>query len=339
MAKNSAVNLDITVNADGFDISGGTTVRKFSVTGSDVTLTGSGSNTHTFPSASDTLLGRLDVDTTPVQNADVAPISSGWAYTHVNDASAHHTKYALTDDLTSSEITQLQNINLVTITNAQWGYLGAMTGNPTSLPADAAGALLNDGAGNLSWSAVGSGDMLLSSIQSVTGLKTFDASKLAMKGSSTGITTIATANDSATNYTATLQKASGTLAYLTDVVGITQEMHSIACSDETTALSTGTDKAKFIIPYACTINNIYASVSTAPVGSTLIVDVNKNGTTVFSTELTIDASETNSLTAATPPVISVSSVAAGDTISIDIVQVGSSTAGAGLKVYLKVTPT
>ena len=44
--------------------------------------------------------------------------------------SSHHTKYALTDDLAAGEITQLQNINLITITNIQWGYLGALTESP-----------------------------------------------------------------------------------------------------------------------------------------------------------------------------------------------------------------
>lgn len=63
MAKNNAVNLDIGVNADGFDLAGGTTERKLTVTGADITLTGSGSNTHTYPSASDTLVGRDSTDT------------------------------------------------------------------------------------------------------------------------------------------------------------------------------------------------------------------------------------------------------------------------------------
>jgi len=40
--------------------------------------------------------------------------------------SDHHVKYALTDDLAAGEITQLQNIDSVTITNTQWGYLGAL---------------------------------------------------------------------------------------------------------------------------------------------------------------------------------------------------------------------
>lgn len=55
MAKNSAVNLDITNNADGFDASGGTTKRKATFTGADITFTGSGSNTYTFPASTCTL--------------------------------------------------------------------------------------------------------------------------------------------------------------------------------------------------------------------------------------------------------------------------------------------
>jgi hypothetical protein len=63
----------------------------------------------------------------------------------------------------------------------------------------------------------GSGDMVLASVQSVTGLKTFDASKIAMKGSSTGVTTIATANAGASDYTQTLQAKTGTIANSDDV--------------------------------------------------------------------------------------------------------------------------
>jgi hypothetical protein len=69
--------------------------------------------------------------------------------------------------------------------------------------------------------ASGLGDMVLADIQSVTGLKTFDKDKLAMKGTSTGVTIISTANTSATSYTATLQAGDGTIAYLTDIPVVT----------------------------------------------------------------------------------------------------------------------
>ena len=67
MAKNSAVNLDITNNADGFDISGGTTKRKITITGVNITLNSTqfilGSNTYTMPSSTDTIVGRSSTDT------------------------------------------------------------------------------------------------------------------------------------------------------------------------------------------------------------------------------------------------------------------------------------
>lgn len=50
MGIQNSINLPVDVNADGFDISSGTTPRKLTVTGSDITMTGAGSNVDTFPS-------------------------------------------------------------------------------------------------------------------------------------------------------------------------------------------------------------------------------------------------------------------------------------------------
>lgn len=68
--------------------------------------------------------------------------------------------------------------------------------------------------------AKGVGDMVLASVQSVTGLKTFDTTKLAVKGSSTGSTAIASANAGASDYTQTLQARDGTVANLDNVTYI-----------------------------------------------------------------------------------------------------------------------
>ena len=62
MTQNAA-NQDYTNNSDGFTIGGGTTERKLTLTGANITLTGSGSNTYTYPAASDTLVGRASTDT------------------------------------------------------------------------------------------------------------------------------------------------------------------------------------------------------------------------------------------------------------------------------------
>lgn len=108
----------------------------------------------------------------------------------------------------------------------------------------------------------------------------------------------------------------------------------VACSDETTDLTTGTAKVTFRMPCAMTLEEVRASVTTAPTGATLTVDINEGGTTILSTKLTIDAGEKTSTTAATPAVISDTSISDDAEITIDIDQIGSTVAGAGLKVWL-----
>lgn len=109
----------------------------------------------------------------------------------------------------------------------------------------------------------------------------------------------------------------------------------MACSDETTALTTGTAKVTFRMPHAMTLTEVRASVTTAPVGSTIIVDINDGGTTIMdTTKLSIDASEKTSTTAAAAAVLSDTALADDAEITVDIDQIGSSTAGAGLKIWL-----
>jgi len=107
-----------------------------------------------------------------------------------------------------------------------------------------------------------------------------------------------------------------------------------AVGDEDSDLTTGTGKLTFRIPYAFTLSEVRASVKTAPTGSVLTVDINKNGTTILSTKITIDAGEKTSVTAATPPVISVPDLADDDEITVDIDGIGSTVAGTGLKLVM-----
>jgi hypothetical protein len=121
---------------------------------------------------------------------------------------------------------------------------------------------------------------------------------------------------------------------LTNCTGY-KETFVIAVSDEATSLTTGTAKVKFRMPYAFTITAVRASVTVAPTGSTLIVDINEGGTTIMSTnKLSIDASEYTSTTAATAAGVTDTALADDAEISIDIDQVGATVAGKGLKVYL-----
>ena len=113
-----------------------------------------------------------------------------------------------------------------------------------------------------------------------------------------------------------------------------RENLTVAVGDETTPLTTGTAKVTFRMPYALELLEARASVTTAPTGSTLQTDVNEAGVSIFGTPITIDAGEKTSVTAATPPVISDTSLADDAEITIDIDQVGSTIAGTGLKVSL-----
>ena len=108
----------------------------------------------------------------------------------------------------------------------------------------------------------------------------------------------------------------------------------LACSDETTALTTGTAKITFRMPCAMTLTEVRASLTTAQAsGSIFTVDINKSGASVLSTKLTIDNTELTSTTARTPAVISDDAFGDDSEITIDIDQIGNGTAK-GLKVTL-----
>jgi hypothetical protein len=99
-------------------------------------------------------------------------------------------------------------------------------------------------------------------------------------------------------------------------------------------LSTGTSQAPLLrASQNLTIVKARATVKTAPTGASIIVDVNKGGTTIFTTQanrpqIAISGYSDDS---GTPDV---TALADGDEITIDIDQVGSTVAGADLTVAL-----
>ena len=110
----------------------------------------------------------------------------------------------------------------------------------------------------------------------------------------------------------------------------------IACSDETSNLTTGAAKVTFRAPHAMTITGVRANVNTASAGAAVQVDINDSGVSIFSTVLSIDAGEETSVTAATPAVISDSAIADDAEITIDFDAVGT-TPARGLKVHIYYT--
>lgn len=111
----------------------------------------------------------------------------------------------------------------------------------------------------------------------------------------------------------------------------------IAClSQLNTDLAVTTD-AIGPIPMAIRGNIIDAGivVDSAPTGANILVDVNKNGSTIFGAQkLQIDAGETKSQSASATAVINVSAVTQFDILTFGIDQVGSTNAGQNLRIFL-----
>lgn len=103
----------------------------------------------------------------------------------------------------------------------------------------------------------------------------------------------------------------------------------------TGTLVTGTSLTPIIpVHRPLTIIKAFAVVKVAPVGDDIIIDLNKNGSTIWTTQanrLTIPAGSTT----ASQSSFNVSTLADEDILTADIDQIGSSTPGADLTIYLR----
>ena len=130
--------------------------------------------------------------------------------------------------------------------------------------------------------------------------------------------------------------AAGLKVVLIGTASDSKEVIQVAISDETTAITTGTAKVTMRVARAMTITAVRANLNTVSSSGTPTVDINKNGSTILSTKLTIDASEKTSVTAATPAVISDTALASDDELTFDIDTAG--TGAKGLKITIIGTP-
>jgi hypothetical protein len=88
-----------------------------------------------------------------------------------------------------------------------------------------------------------------------------------------------------------------------------------------------------------TIVNARVMVGTAPTGADIVVDINKNGSTIFTTQANrprITAGTNSSGASATPDI---TALAANDYLTVDIDQIGSGTPGSDLSVVVTVSKT
>lgn len=101
----------------------------------------------------------------------------------------------------------------------------------------------------------------------------------------------------------------------------------VACSDLTTDLTTGTKKGYFRAPYAMENLTFRSSLIDSSSSGLVTVDINKNGSTILSTKLSIDSGELTSTTAATPYVATSTTCADDDLYEIDIDAAGTDAKG------------
>ena len=111
----------------------------------------------------------------------------------------------------------------------------------------------------------------------------------------------------------------------------------VAASDETTAITVGTAKTTWRMPYPFQILAVKASLTTAGgTSGTTTIDINDDGTSILSTKITIDQGELTSETAATPPVLATTgyTILPDSSITIDVDAISGGGSETGLKVEL-----
>jgi hypothetical protein len=132
-----------------------------------------------------------------------------------------------------------------------------------------------------------------------------------------------------------VQDASNRFVSDTEKANFIKEYAVLVCSDKGVDIVAGVDVERLdSMPFAGTLTGLKAAVLVAPTGAPIIIDVLKNGVSMLSTKIYIDAGTTSSTASTTQYVISTATIAINDKISINIDQPGATIAGKELKVFL-----
>ncbi len=103
--------------------------------------------------------------------------------------------------------------------------------------------------------------------------------------------------------------------------------------DGTQSVRTGVG-AQVTMPFSVTLESVTLNAKGAPTGSALIVDVNMGGSSIFSTRPQIDAGAT---TGGSSAVFSQTEIPVNALMTVDVDQVGSTSAGSGVTIILRGT--
>jgi len=115
----------------------------------------------------------------------------------------------------------------------------------------------------------------------------------------------------------------------------------LSLSDEHLDLVVGSNKIRFRVPHALQIVELRAYVNVAPLGAPIEIDIlidpeDSGGGSIFGSDglMTIDAGERTSTTASAPYTLEVVNIPDDSELTVDLVQVGSTQAGRGLKMWV-----
>jgi hypothetical protein len=100
--------------------------------------------------------------------------------------------------------------------------------------------------------------------------------------------------------------------------------------------TTGTSVTPVLVATgALTLTKWYLNVKTAPTGASLIIDINKNGTSIWNTNQPNRAVITAGNTSGSGTSFDTTSLAEGDILTVDVDQVGSTVSGSDITLTLR----
>lgn len=117
------------------------------------------------------------------------------------------------------------------------------------------------------------------------------------------------------------------------------EQHLLASSEKGVNLAVSTGTHRFYVHgptgLAWTITGCWASVGVAPTGAAILVDINKNGTTIFTTQGNRPTIAASGFASGRVANMDVATLADGDYLTADIDQVGSTIPGQDILVFIE----
>lgn len=117
------------------------------------------------------------------------------------------------------------------------------------------------------------------------------------------------------------------------------EQHLLASSEKGVNLAVSTGTHRFYVHgppgMIWTITGCWASVGVAPTGAAILVDINKNGTTIFTTQGNRPTIAASGFASGRVANMDVATLADGDYLTADIDQVGSTIPGQDILVFIE----